>query len=87
MAQEMAARASTSTRRSPLSSGRMGRRLLAYEPTMQQRGSEAIARLMNDFVTQSSNQKGILGVVVTAAWLRHAMPGTKAAPGHDVSMH
>lgn len=70
-----------------MSLGSMGRRLLVYELTMQQRKSEAIARLMNDFVTQSSNQKGILGVVVTAAWLRHAMPGTKAAPGHDVSMH
>ena len=87
MAQEMAARVSTSTRRSPWSLGGMGRRFPVYEPKMQQRESEAIVRLMNDFVTQSSNQKGILGVVVTAAWLRHAMPGRKAAPRHDVSMH
>ena len=36
--------------------------------------------------SQSSNQKGILAVVVMAAWLRHAVPETKARPTHDVDM-
>jgi hypothetical protein len=36
--------------------------------------------------SRSSNQRRILGVVVMAAWLRHAVPETKARSTHDVDM-